>query len=131
MRRSHLLPLLLAALPSAAFAAPDWQPLGEDAGGNRVAVDAASIKTVGAITAVTFRTELKLPLETTGGAITSLRSHMRVNCKEQTAAGVEVVLFEDEAANRAFARNKAAKIVYAKEPAGSSADLVVHRVCRR
>lgn len=131
MRRCLLVPLLLATLPAVALAAADWQPLGEDAGGNRVVLDAASVRTVGAITAVTFRTELKLPLETAGGAITSLRSHMRVNCKEQTAAGVEVVLFEDEAANRAFARNKAAKIVYAKEPAGSSADLVVRRVCRR
>ena len=64
-----------------------------------------------------------------GGGITSMRSQMRVNCKEMTAAGVEVILFEDEAKNRAFARNKAAKIEYLKEPAGSSADLVIRFVC--
>jgi hypothetical protein len=119
---------LAATVPAAT---PDWQPLGENANGNRVYVDKASVKAGGGATAVTFRTELKTPVDTLQGGITSMRSQMRVRCKDMTAAGVEVVLFEDEAKDRAFARNKAAKIEYLKEPEGSSADLVVKYVCRK
>ena len=36
----------------------------------------------------------------------------------------EVTLYEDEAANKVFARNRAAEIEYRKEPAGSSAEKV-------
>ncbi len=110
-------------------AAADWQPIGENANGNRVYVDRASVKAAGGITAVTFRTELKVPLDMPTGAVTSLRSQMKVDCKTGTAAGVEVVLFQDEAKDRAFARNKASKIEYLKEPPGSAADLVVRHVC--
>ena len=45
--------------------------------------------------------------------------------------GLEVVLFEDEAKGRIFSRNKAQKIEFLKEPAGSSADMVVRHVCRK
>jgi hypothetical protein len=110
---------------------PDWQSIGENANGNKIYVDKASIKAASGVTAVTYRTELKTPIDTLGGGITSMRSQMRVNCKEMTAAGIEVILFEDEAKNRVFAHNKAAKIEYLKEPVGSSADLVVKYVCRR
>jgi hypothetical protein len=123
--------LLLAGVAGGAYAAaPDWQPIGENANGNKIYVDKASISAAaGGTTAVTFRTELKVPLDTPKGGITSMRSSMRINCKDRTAAGVEVILFEDESKNQAFARNKAAKIEYLKEPAGSSADLVVRHVC--
>jgi hypothetical protein len=114
---------------TALAAAPDWQPLGENANGNKIYVDKASIKAAGGITSVTFRTELKTPLDTLQGAITSMRSQMRVRCKDMTAAGVEVILFENEAKNQAFARNKAPKIEYLKEPEGSSAAMVVKHVC--
>jgi hypothetical protein len=92
---------------SLAAAAPDWQPIGENANGNKIFVDEAGIKTSGGITSVTF------------------------NCKDLTAAGVEVILFEDEPKNQAFARNKAGTIEYLKEPTGSSADLVVKHVCKK
>jgi hypothetical protein len=125
--------ILIAAIAGSALAAgPDWQSIGENANGNRIYVDKASIKAAaGGATAVTYRTELKTPIETLRGGITSMRSQMRVNCRDLTAAGIEVVLFEDEAKNLAFARNKAAKIEYLKEPAGSSADLVVKYVCKK
>lgn len=116
---------------SALAAAPDWQPIGENVNGNRIFVDKASVKASGGITSVTFRTELKTPIDTPKGGITSMRSQMRVNCKDMTAAGVEVILFEDEAKDRAFARNKAEKIEYLKEPAGSSADMVARHVCKK
>ncbi len=116
---------------SALAAAPDWQPIGENANGNRIYVDKASIKASGDVTAVVFRTELKTPIDTLQGGITSMRSEMRVRCKDMTAAGVEVVLFENEAKNQAFARNKATKIEYVKEPVGSSADMVMRHVCRK
>lgn len=122
---------LTALAGSVLAAAPDWQPLGENANGNKVYVDKASVKASGGTTAVTFRTELKTPVDTVQGGITSMRSQMRVRCKDMMAAGVEVILFEDEAKDRAFARNKATKIEYLKEPAGSSADLVVKYVCRK
>jgi hypothetical protein len=123
--------LVLAGIAgSVAAAAPDWQPIGENANGNKIFVDKASVRKSGGITAVTFRTELQTPIDTLKGGITSMRSQMRVNCKDQTAAGVEVILYEDEAKNQAFARNKAAKIEYLKEPAGSSADLVLKHVCK-
>lgn len=112
-------------------AAPDWQPIGENANGNRIYIDKASVKAAGGITTVTFRTELKVPIDTLQGGITSMRSLMRVRCKDMTAAGVEVVLFENEATNQWFARNKAPRIEYLKEPEGSSADLVVKQVCRK
>ena len=121
---------ILAGVAGGAFAAaPVWQSIGENANGNRIYVDKASIKATAGTTAVTFRTELKVPLDTPKGGITSMRSRMRVNCKDMTAAGVEVILFEDEAKNQAFARNKAAKIEYLKEPEGSSAAMVVKHVC--
>jgi hypothetical protein len=126
-----LLAIALASLAGAASAAPDWQPIGENSNGNRIFVDRSSVSTAGGITSVTFRTELKVPLDMPNGAVTSLRSKMKVNCKAMTAAGIEVVLFQDETKNRAFARNKAAKIEYLKEPEGSSADLVVRHVCRK
>lgn len=124
----NILAVALTAVAASAVAA-DWQPIGENANGNRVYIDRASVKTVGGIMAVTFRTELKVPLDMPTGAVTSLRSQMKVDCRTGTAAGVEVVLFQDEAKDRAFARNKASKIEYLKEPAGSAADLVVRHVC--
>jgi hypothetical protein len=122
--------IALAAAAGAAAAAPDWQPIGENANGNKVFVDRASVRTAAGITDVTFRTELKVPLDMPTGEVQSLRSRMKVNCKDGTAAGVEVVLFQDEAKDKAFARNKAPKIEYLKEPTGSAADLVVRHVCR-
>jgi hypothetical protein len=116
---------------SALAAAPDWQPIGENANGNKIFVDKASIKTAAGDTSVVFRTELKTPIDTLKGGITSMRSQMRVRCKYMTAAGVEVILFENEAKNQAFARNKATKIEYVKEPDGSSADMVVKHVCKK
>jgi hypothetical protein len=126
------LAIVIAAAAGAAFGAtPDWQAIGENANGNRIFVDRASVKAAGGITTVTFRTELATPIDTPKGGITSMRSRMRVRCKDMTAAGVEVVLFENEARNQAFARNRAARIEYLKEPEGSSADLVVRHVCRK
>jgi hypothetical protein len=121
--------LLLAGFAAVAVAAPNWQPVGENANGNKVFVDKASVKSAGGITTVVYRTEMKSALDTFGGGITSMRSTMKVNCKEGTAAGVEVVLFEDEAKNKVFSRNKAAKTEYLKEPAGGAADLVIKAVC--
>ena len=130
--RAAPLPLFFAGVAAAAGAAtPDWQPLGENANGNRIYIDRASVRAVGATTAVTFRTELKTPIDTPQGGITSMRSQMRVNCKDLTAAGIEVILFENEAKNQAFARNKAAKIEFLKEPQASSADMVVKQACPR
>jgi hypothetical protein len=127
-----ILAFVLATVAGAATAAaPEWVAIGENANGNRIFVDKASVKASGGVTSVTFRTELKTPMDTPTGAVTSMRSQMRVNCKDLTAAGVEVVLFEDEAKNRAYARNKASTIEYLKEPAGGSADLVVRHVCRK
>jgi hypothetical protein len=124
--------IALAAMAGAAFAAaPDWQPLGENANGNKVYVDKASLKATGGTTVVTFRTELKTPVDTLQGGITSMRSQMRVRCKDMMAAGIEVILFENEAKNQAFARNKAAKVEYLKEPEGSSADVVIKYVCKK
>jgi len=124
--------LTLAGFAGGAMAAaPEWQSVGENANGNRIYVDKGNVKTSAGITSVTFRTELRTPLDTPKGGITSMRSQMKVNCKEMTAAGVEVILFEDEAKNQAFARNRAAKIEYLKEPEGSSADMVVKFVCRK
>lgn len=123
-------PLIIAGVAAAAAAAPAWQALGENANGNKVFVDTASVKTVKGITTVAYRTVMKSALDTPGGGITSMRSTMQVNCKHRTAAGLEVVLYEDEAKGRIFAHNKAQKIEYLTEPAGSSADLVVRHVCR-
>jgi hypothetical protein len=124
--------LTLAGLAGGAIAASsEWQSIGENANGNRIYVDKSSVKTSSGITSVTFRTELRTPLDTPKGGINSMRSQMKVNCKEMTAAGIEVILFEDEAKNQAFARNRAAKIEYLKEPEGSSADMVVRFVCRK
>ena len=126
------LAIILAGIAGSVLAAaPEWQPIGENVNGNRIFVDKASVKAAGGITSVTFRTELKTPIDTLQGGITSMRAQMRVRCKDMTAAGIEVVLFENEAKNQAFARNKAAKIEYLKEPEGSSADLVVKHVCRK
>jgi hypothetical protein len=127
--RTWTMVLAAALMPVVAAGAADWQPLGNNANGNAVFVDRASVKKSGAITTVAYRTVLKTPLDTVGGGITSLRSLMQVNCKDRTAAGIEVVLYEDEAKGRVFARNKAPKIEYLKEPAGGSADLVIQRVC--
>jgi len=131
MRR--ILAVVLAGLAGSALAAgPDWQSIGENVNGNKIYVDKTSIKAAaGGSMAVVYRTELKTPIDTLRGGITSMRSQMRVNCKDRTAAGIEVVLFEDEAKNQAFARNKASKIEYLKEPAGSSADLVLDYVCKK
>jgi hypothetical protein len=124
------LTIALTAVAGGVFAAaPDWLPLGENANGNKIYVDTTSIKTAAGTTSVTFRTELKVPIDTLNGGITSMRSQMRIRCKDMTAAGVEVILFENEAKNLAFARNRAEKMEYLKEPAGSSADLVVKHIC--
>ncbi len=127
----RIAPLIIAGIATAAVAAPAWQPLGENANGNKVFVDAASVKTANGITTVGYRTQMKEALDTPGGGITSMRSTMQVNCRDMTAAGLEVVLYEDEAKGRIFARNKAQKIEWLKEPAGSAADLVVRHVCRK
>ena len=124
--------IALATMAGAALAAaPDWQPLGENANGNMVYVDKASLKATGGTTVVTFRTILKTPVDTLQGGITSMRSQMRVRCKDMMAAGIEVILFENEAKNQAFARNKATKVEYLKEPEGSSADVVIKYVCKK
>ncbi len=123
--------LLLAGLATTALAAPSWLAIGDNANGNKVFVDTASVKSAQGVTTVGYRTEMKSALDTPGGGITSMRSTMQVNCKDMTAAGLEVVLFEDEAKGRIFSRNKAQKIEFLKEPAGSSADMVVRHVCRK
>ena len=126
-----LLFVALAVVATGSFAAkPDWQPVGETANGNKVFLDVASKRSSGGIWTVTYRTEIKAPLETSGGAITTMKSRVRVRCADGTAAGLEVTLYEDEASNKVFARNRASKVEYLKEPAGSSADLVVKAVCR-
>jgi ABC-type uncharacterized transport system YnjBCD substrate-binding protein len=125
------LALGMAAFAGAAAAASDWQQVGENANGNQVFVDRKSLKAAGNVTDVTYRTELKTALDMPNGAVTSLRSKMKVNCRDMTAAGVEVILFQDEAKDLAFVRNKAAKVKYVKEPAGSAADLVVRYVCKK
>jgi hypothetical protein len=128
-----VLAIAFAGMAGSVLAAgPDWQSVGENANGNKIYVDKSSIKpAAGGATAVLYRTELKAPLETLRGGITSMHSQMRVNCSDMTAAGIEVVLYEDEAKNQVFARNRAAKIEYLKEPAGSSADLVAKYVCKK
>jgi hypothetical protein len=123
--------LVFAGFAATALAAPTWQAIGENANGNKVFVDTASVKSAKGITAVGYRTEMKASLDTPGGGITSMRSTMQVNCKDMTAAGVEVVLYEDEAKGKIFSRNKAQKIEFLKEPAGSSADMVVKHVCKK
>jgi hypothetical protein len=123
--------LVFAGFAATALAAPTWQAIGENANGNKVFVDTASVKSAKGITTVGYRTEMKASLDTPGGGITSMRSTMQVNCKDMTAAGVEVVLYEDEAKGKIFSRNKAQKIEFLKEPAGSSADMVVKHVCKK
>jgi hypothetical protein len=126
------LAIVIAGLAGGALAAAaDWQAIGENANGNKIYVDKASVKAEGGVTSVTFRTELKTPIDTLQGGITSMRSQMRVRCKDMTAAGVEVILFENEAKNQAFARNKATKVEYLKEPEGSSAAMVMKHVCAK
>lgn len=122
---------LLAVAGAAAAAKPDWRAVGETVNGNRVYFDAANKRSSGGVLLVTYRTVLKDPLENAGGAITTLKSKMRVKCAEGTAAGIEVTLYEDEANNKVFARNRASEVAYRKEPPGSSADLVVRAVCRQ
>jgi hypothetical protein len=123
--------LLLAGFATVTLAAPNWQAIGENANGNKVFVDTASIKAAKGVTTVGYRTEMKASLDTPGGGITSMRSTMQVNCKDMTASGIEVVLYEDEAKGRIFSRNKAQKVEFLREPAGSSADMVVKHVCRK
>jgi hypothetical protein len=123
--------LLLAGFAVTALAAPNWLAIGDNANGNKVFVDTASVKSAKGITTVGYRTEMKNALDTPGGGITSMRSTMQVNCKDMTAAGIEVVLFEDEAKGRIFSRNKAQKIEFLKEPAGGAADIVVRHVCKK
>jgi hypothetical protein len=123
--------LLLAGFAATALAAPSWQAIGENANGNKVFVDTASVKSAKGVTTVGYRTEMKSALDTPGGGITSMRSTMQVNCKDMTAAGIEVVLFEDEAKGKIFSRNKAQKVEFLKEPVGSSADMVVRHVCKK
>jgi len=127
------LPALVLALiaGSAVAAAPKWEPIGETVNGNKVFVDQANLKASAGITSVTFRSEMKVPLDTPKGAITSMRASMKVNCKAMTSAGVEVILFEDEARNQIFSRGRAPKLDYVKEPEGSGAALVVKHVCRK
>ena len=126
-----LLASLAAAASVASAATPNWQPIGESVNGNRTFIDGANLKTAGGITTVTFRAEFRNPLDTPNGAITSMRATMRVDCRNLTSAGVEVVLFEDEAKNQVFSRGKAPKIEYGKEPEGSSASLVVKHLCKK
>jgi hypothetical protein len=121
--------VLLGFAAGASAARPDWVAVGENANGNKVSFDKASIKKSGHVVDVTYRTELRVPLDSPGGGIKVMRSRMKVDCKAMTAAGIEVVLYEDEAKGKVFSRNKAAKIEYLKEPSGGSADLVMKKVC--
>jgi hypothetical protein len=129
--RLALLFAFLAAAGTAAAAKPEWKAVGETVNGNRVYVDVANRRSSGGVQLVNYRTVLKDPLETPSGAVTTLRSKMRVKCDEGTAAGIEVTLYEDEATNKVFARNRASEVVYRKEPPGSSADLVIGALCRK
>ena len=132
MRKYAWLGLTIAAVAGMALAAaPNWQPVGESVNGNKTFIDQANLKSAGGISTVTFRANMKNPLDTPNGAITSMRATMRVDCKRMMSAGIEVVLFEDEAKNQVFSRGKAPKIEYVKEPQGSSADLVVKHLCKK
>ena len=130
-KRTWLLASLYAAAGFALAATPNWQPIGDSVNGNRTFVDQANLKTAGGITTVTFRADIRNPLDTPNGAIKSMRATMRVDCRNMTSAGIEVVLFEDEAKNQVFSRGKAPKIEYGKEQEGSSADLVVRHLCKK
>jgi len=130
-KRMWLFAGLYAVAGAALAATPNWQPIGESVNGNRTFIDQANLKSAGGITTVTFRADIKNPLDTPNGAIKSMRATMQVDCRNMTSAGVEVVLFEDEAKNQVFSRGKAPKIEYGKEPEGSSADLVVKHLCKK
>ena len=130
MRIAFLVAFLVAS-GAAVAAKPDWKAVGETVNGNRVYLDVANRRSSGGVQLVTYRTVLKDPLETAGGAVTTLKSKMRVKCADETAAGIEVTLYEDEAKNKVFARNRASEVVYRKEPPGSAADLVIRAVCRK
>ena len=130
MRIAFLVAFLVAS-GAAAAAKPDWKAVGETVNGNHVYLDVANRRSSGGVQLVTYRTVLKDPLETAGGAVTTLKSKMRVRCADETAAGIEVTLYEDEARNKVFARNRASEVVFRKEPPGSSADLVIRAVCRK
>jgi len=51
--------LLLAGLAATALAAPSWLAIGENANGNKVYVDTASVKSAKGVTTVVYRTEMK------------------------------------------------------------------------
>ena len=130
-RHAWLGTTMMAVAGMALAAAPNWQPVGESVNGNKTFIDQANLKSAGGITTVTFRADMKNPLDTPSGAIRSMRATMRVDCKRMMSAGLEVVLFEDEGKNQIFSRGKAPKIEYVKEPEGSSADLVVKHLCKK
>jgi hypothetical protein len=121
-----LLFVALAVVATGSFAAkPDWQPSARPTATR--CFDVASER----------RGSGRSPIEPRSGrwdlgrAITTMKSRVRVRCADGTAAGLEVTLYEDEASNKVFARNRASAVEYLKEPAGSSADLVVKAVCRK
>lgn len=91
-----LLPVVLAAMPSAARA-QRWTEIGTTSDGNKVYVNRATIVRKDSIVTATVRVVYTTPKSTPKGPITGSRAIAMFNCLRKSVAVKENIIWHDEA----------------------------------
>lgn len=124
----RLLPLLLL-LASPTFAQKKWTAIGTTASGNKVYVDAKSVKRTGSLVEATVRVVFTEPVKTPSGTWMSTRTHATFDCAKKKLAAKENIVYGDARESKVIER-KVNKIPgYGPALAGSLGDVALSYLC--
>jgi hypothetical protein len=119
--------LLLLAVPP--LAQKKWTPIGTTSSGNKVYVDAKSVKRTGSRVEATVRVVFTEPVKTPSGTWMSTRTHATFDCATKKLAAKENTVYGD-ARETKIVEHKVNKIPgYGPALAGSLGDVALTYLC--
>jgi aspartate carbamoyltransferase catalytic subunit len=121
--------LILLALPS--FTQKKWTAIGTTASGNKVYVDAKSVKRTGALVEATVRVVFTEPVKTPAGTWMSTRTHATFDCAKKKLAAKENVVYGDAKETKVIERKVNKVPGYGANIAGSLGDVALKYLCAR
>ncbi|HTK47705.1 MAG TPA: surface-adhesin E family protein [Gemmatimonadaceae bacterium] len=119
--------LLLLAVPS--FAQKKWTPIGTTSAGNRVYVDAKSVRRTGALVEATVRVVFTEPVKTPSGTWMSTRTHATFDCAKKKLAAKENIVYGDARETKIVERKVNKVPGYGAIIGGSLGDVALKYLC--